>query len=91
MNGFDEHFESARRHFGVALIDLNYAAADLARSCMGRDVDDETRAAMDLLNREITRLREVSTLIERAAPEGTFLAQAASVWSPEPLRRSAEG
>jgi hypothetical protein len=64
MKPFDDHFESARRHFGVALIDLNYAAADLANSIACADLK---AAAVELLNLEIERLTELSAFIDRVA------------------------
>ena len=67
MTAFDEHFDSARRHFGVALIDLNYAAADLARSVVGPERKGGASAAFELLNREISRLKELSVLIDEIA------------------------
>src|SRR6476661_2200441 len=67
MKILDEHFDSARRHFGVALIDLNYAAADLARSVVHPDQAFGANAAFDMLNREIERLKALSALIERVA------------------------
>ncbi len=67
MKAFDEHFDSARRHFGVALIDLNYAAADLARSVVCPELELGANAAFDLLNREIERLKELSVLIDQVA------------------------
>jgi hypothetical protein len=69
MDRFSEYFDSARRHFGVALIDLNYAAADLARCMQGHEEDLEGQATIELLNREIQRLRHLSDLIERVAKE----------------------
>jgi hypothetical protein len=67
MKAFDEHFDSARRHFGVALIDLNYAAADLARSVVCPEMEMGASAAFDLLNREIERLKDLSALIDQVA------------------------
>ncbi len=67
MKAFDEHFVSARRHFGVALIDLNYAAADLARSVVCPEMEMGAQAAFELLNREIERLKHLSSLIEQVA------------------------
>ncbi len=64
MKAFDEHFDSARRHFGVALIDLNYAAADLAQSVVCPEMELGANAALELLNREIERLVELSAFIE---------------------------
>ena len=69
MKAFDEHFESARRHFGVALIDLNYAAADLARSSVCPEVEVGASAAVELLNREIERLMELSAFIDHVAEQ----------------------
>lgn len=67
MKAFEEHFESARRHFGVALIDLNYAAADLARSANDPELQLDAGAAVELLNREIAKLMELSAFIDRVA------------------------
>jgi hypothetical protein len=67
MKAFDENFESARRHFGVALIDLNYAVSDLARAHVSEDMEVGTSAAIELLNREIERLAELSAFIDRVA------------------------
>ncbi len=67
MKAFDDNFESARRHFGVALIDLNYAMADLARAQVCEDMELGTNAAIELLNREIDRLAELSAFIDRVA------------------------
>jgi hypothetical protein len=69
MDRFCEHFESARRHFGVALIDLNYAAADLAIHIEENEGGLDELAAVELLNREIERLRQLSQMID-------------SFWSP---------
>jgi hypothetical protein len=67
MKAFDDNFESARRHFGVALIDLNYAVADLARANVSDEMEIGTSAAIELLNREIERLAELSAFIDRVA------------------------
>jgi hypothetical protein len=67
MDRFCEHFESARRHFGVALIDLNYAAADLASHIEESEGGLDELAAVELLNREIERLRQLSQMIDSFA------------------------
>ena len=67
MKAFDENFESARRHFGVALIDLNYAVSDLARASVCDEMEVGTHAALELLHREIERLAELSAFIDRLA------------------------
>jgi len=92
MKVFDEHFDSARRHFGVALIDLNYAAADLARSVVHPDLEFGANTAFDLLNREIERLKALSALIEQVAdftpgetPDTDVLRQ----WWPDLVRTEA--
>jgi hypothetical protein len=67
MDRFCEHFDSARRHFGVALIDLNYAAADLTRHIDKKEAGLDELAAVELLNREIERLRQLSQMIDSFA------------------------
>lgn len=67
MDRFCEHFDSARRHFGVALIDLNYAAADLANHIEKNECGLDELAAVELLNREIERLRQLSHMIDSFA------------------------
>lgn len=92
MKAFDEHFDSARRHFGVALIDLNYAAADLARSVVCPEMELGASAAFDLLNREIERLKELSALIEQVAefaPGGAGDSAMLQRWWPEFVRTEA--
>jgi hypothetical protein len=74
MTLIDEHLSSALRHFGVALIDLNYAAADLAQSRACRSADEKTWETVDLLHQEIAKLRELSTLIESTAAPKPALA-----------------
>jgi hypothetical protein len=89
MTAFDEHFDSARRHFGVALIDLNYAAADLARSVVCPEMELGANAAFELLNREIERLKELSALIEQVAdfaPGGSGDSAMLQRWWPELVR-----
>ena len=88
MKAFDDNFESARRHFGVALIDLNYAVADLARANVCEEMEIGTSAAIELLNREIERLAELSAFIDRVADrrpgeDPAILDQ----WWPELTRR----
>ncbi len=88
MKTFDDNFESARRHFGVALIDLNYAVADLSRAHVSEDMEIGTSAAIELLNREIERLAELSAFIDRVADrrsgeDPAILEQ----WWPEFTRR----
>lgn len=92
MKAFDEHFESARRHFGVALIDLNYAAADLARSVVCPEMELGANAAFELLNREIERLKELSALIDQVAdfaPGGKGDPSMLQRWWPEFVRDDA--
>jgi hypothetical protein len=89
MKILDEHFDSARRHFGVALIDLNYAAADLARSVVHPDQALGANVAFDMLNREIERLKALSALIERVAdftPGGDADMAVLQRWWPELVR-----
>jgi hypothetical protein len=89
MKAFDEHFDSARRHFGVALIDLNYAAADLARSVVCPEMEMGASAAFDLLNREIERLKELSALIDQVAdfvPTETSDSATLQRWWPDFVR-----
>ncbi|MBX9738926.1 MAG: hypothetical protein K2X62_02575 [Beijerinckiaceae bacterium] len=59
--------ESARRHFGVALIDLSYAASELERCAIhGRGlVAEQSRIASHLLAEELTRLRDLGAYIYR--------------------------
>jgi hypothetical protein len=89
MKAFDEHFDSARRHFGVALIDLNYAAADLARAVVSPELEEGASAAFDLLNREIERLKELSALIDHVAeyvPDETCDPSILQRWWPDFVR-----
>jgi hypothetical protein len=89
MKILDEHFDSARRHFGVALIDLNYAAADLARSVVHPGQVSGANAAFDMLNCEIERLKALSALIERVAdfaPEEDADTAVLQRWWPELVR-----
>lgn len=88
MNAFDERFDSARRHFGVALIDLNYAAADLARSVVHPDIEFGAQTAFELLNREIERLKALSSLIDQVADftPGQGDTAALQRWWPELVR-----
>lgn len=89
MKAFDDNFESARRHFGVALIDLNYAVSDLARAHVSEDMELGTSAAIELLNREIERLSELSAFIDRVAEHrGADDAAVLDQWWPELTRRS---
>ncbi len=91
MKAFDENFESARRHFGVALIDLNYAVADLARATVCNEMEVGTNAALELLSPEIERLSELSAFIDRVAEtrpgENTALLQQ---WWPDLVRQPLE-
>lgn len=92
MKSFDKHFDSARRHFGVALIDLNYAAADLARSVACANMEQDAEAAFALLHHEIGRLKELSAFIERmAGADSTQDLDPAKLqrWWPELVRRDA--
>ncbi len=91
MKAFDENFESARRHFGVELIDLNYAVSDLARASVCDEMEVGTSAAIELLHREIERLAELSAFIDRVAEhqpgqDATLLQQ----WWPDLVRARAE-
>ena len=91
MKAFDENFESARRHFGVALIDLNYAVSDLARASICDEMEVGSAAAVELLHREIVRLAELSAFIDRVAEQKpgqdpSLLQQ----WWPELVRARAE-
>ena len=91
MKAFDDNFDSARRHFGVALIDLNYAMADLARAQVSEDMQVGTSAALELLNREIERLAELSAFIDRVADQRSGKDSAIlDQWWPELTRRDSK-
>ncbi|MDB5650773.1 MAG: hypothetical protein JWL62_2293 [Hyphomicrobiales bacterium] len=66
MTHFQQDYDSARRHLGVAMIDLRYSAADLALSAHHRsgDAAHETWTAVDLLNQEIANLLAISNYID---------------------------
>src|SRR5665647_249824 len=66
MTNSHNDFDTARRHFGIAMIDLRYAAADLALSARTRtgDAAQETWVAVDLLHQEIANLQTLSNYIE---------------------------
>jgi hypothetical protein len=66
MTNSHNDFDSARRHFGIAMIDLRYAAADLALSARTRtgDAAQETWVAVDLLHQEIANLQTLSDYID---------------------------
>ncbi|MDB5643912.1 MAG: hypothetical protein JWN07_3229 [Hyphomicrobiales bacterium] len=89
MKAFDAHFDSARRHFGVALIDLNYAAADLARSVVCPTSATGAHAAFELLSSEIERLKHLSALIDQVAESAPGSSSDLSMlqrWWPELVR-----
>ncbi|MDB5594847.1 MAG: hypothetical protein JWM36_1808 [Hyphomicrobiales bacterium] len=66
MTNSQSDFDTARRHFGIAIIDLRYAAADLALSARTRtgDAAQETWIAVDLLHQEIANLQTLSDYID---------------------------
>lgn len=86
-------FESAKRHLGVAMIDLSYAEAELRHS--GRSLyglaGEESRIAADLLAEELSRLRKLGLRIERIGkvdPDGLSLSDLSRWWPTEIRRRS---
>lgn len=79
--------ESARRHSGVALIDLTYAAADLERSMADAEPDHARLALLIQLRGEIDRLRQLCAALDAIAePSPGWVA---AHW-PHLVRRNAD-
>lgn len=97
MTNSHSDFDTARRHFGIAMIDLRYAAADLALSARTRtgDAAQETWVAVDLLHQEIANLQTLSNYIDgigrASAPLIDQSARRADLqrWWPSLMRRDA--
>lgn len=93
MKSSEVPFKNARRHLGVALIDLDYALTELAKSLDSCGMAKSKRAALDLLSAEVERLAEVATFIDRIAQREVcqdHVAARLRRWWPELVRETSE-